>query len=236
MRMSGVGTYPFPVRTKLELKAPSIPTGKWDAVLLAGFSYIRISHKSDREKFSVNLWVMVSTHHSFLVHDLTRPHPNLSRWPTGPHHELPVEQRPRESCAGDTVGEFKIYLRRKPMLYQILVAWARGSQCRWHKDSCSWLRSPWPSRSDQVRLCVLKFFDPTGFKNLYEVGPLPQPKTKWNANVLGDDYFILKPHKTVPVFSYTPSLAGLKFSTLASVFTREVGSTVSSNLWPIQKT
>ena len=38
----------------------------------------------------------------------------------------------------------------------------------------------------------------------------------------GEDYFIIKPLKNVPVFSYAPTLASLKFSTMASVFTREV--------------
>ena len=40
--------------------------------------------------------------------------------------------------------------------------------------------------------------------------------------VEGDDYFIIKPSKNVPVFSYAPTLANLKFSTMASIFTREV--------------
>lgn len=39
----------------------------------------------------------------------------------------------------------------------------------------------------------------------------------------GDDYFAIKPDRATPVLSYQPSLANLKFSTVASVFSREVG-------------
>ena len=41
--------------------------------------------------------------------------------------------------------------------------------------------------------------------------------------LIGDDYFVVKAGKNVPVFSYTPSLNNLKFATVASAFTREVG-------------
>lgn len=38
----------------------------------------------------------------------------------------------------------------------------------------------------------------------------------------GTDFFEVKPGNTVPVFSYTPGVSGLKFSTIASAFSRQV--------------
>ena len=37
------------------------------------------------------------------------------------------------------------------------------------------------------------------------------------------DYFIVKPDPIVPVFSYNPSVANLKFTTIAGAFPAEAG-------------
>eukprot|EP00435_Cladocopium_sp_Y103_P022451 s810_g5.t1 len=42
-----------------------------------------------------------------------------------------------------------------------------------------------------------------------------------DASKSGADYFVIKPGKNIPTFSYTPTLSNLKFATLASIFTRE---------------
>jgi len=37
----------------------------------------------------------------------------------------------------------------------------------------------------------------------------------------GHDFYIVKPDKTVPIFSYTPGLANMKFSSAASAFSSQ---------------
>ena len=46
---------------------------------------------------------------------------------------------------------------------------------------------------------------------------------KWNhLSYLSDhDYYMVKPEKTVPIFSYTPGLGNVKFSTAASAFSAQ---------------
>ena len=37
----------------------------------------------------------------------------------------------------------------------------------------------------------------------------------------GADFYVVKPGNTIPLFAYTPGVTNLKFSTIASAFTRE---------------
>ena len=62
----------------------------------------------------------------------------------------------------------------------------------------------------------------SNYFNYWSIDPL----VKW-LPCSGADFYVVKPGNTVPLFSYTPGATNLKFSTIASAFTREA--------WDIQQ-